>query len=53
MSVEFAVTVIAVAVGALLLDESLSLMQIVGAGVIIVGCSLVLGLVPGRRRAEA
>ena len=52
ISVEFAVTVIAVAVGALLLDESLSVMQIVGAGVIIVGCSLVLGLVPGRRRDE-
>ncbi len=51
ISVEFAVTVIAVAVGALLLNESLSAVQLVGAVVIIAGCCLVLGLVPGRRRA--
>ncbi len=49
ISVEFVVTVIAVGVGALILDEALSVVQLVGAAVIIVGCSLVLGLIPGRR----
>ena len=51
ISVEFAVTVIAVGVGALLLHEPLSLVQLVGAAVIITGCTLVLGLLPPRRVA--
>lgn len=45
ISVEFAVTVVAVLVGALHLGERLSLMQVAGAAVIIAGCALVLGLV--------
>lgn len=45
ISVEFAVTVVAVLVGALHLGEQLSLMQVVGAAVIVSGCALVLGLV--------
>jgi drug/metabolite transporter (DMT)-like permease len=44
------VTVIAVAVGALVLDEHLSIAQLVGGATIIVGCALVLGLLPTRRR---
>lgn len=44
ISVEFVVTVVAVLVGALVLDEPLSALQILGGGVIIVGCALVLGL---------
>jgi len=50
ISVEFLVTVVAVGIGALLLGERLSPAQLVGGAVIITGCSLVLGLVPGRRR---
>jgi drug/metabolite transporter (DMT)-like permease len=50
ISVEFAVTVVAVLIGALLLHEPLSLMQIAGAITIIAGCALVVGLVPGRKR---
>jgi drug/metabolite transporter (DMT)-like permease len=46
--VEFVVTAIAVGVGALLLHEPLSLVQLLGAAVIITGCSMVLGLVPRR-----
>jgi len=46
ISVEFAVTLVAVAVGALLLHEPLSPIQLVGAAVIITGCTLVLGLLP-------
>ncbi|GAA1745022.1 DMT family transporter [Luedemannella helvata] len=49
ISVEFVVTVIAVLVGALLLGEHLSVIQLVGGAVIVAGCALVLGLVPGRR----
>jgi drug/metabolite transporter (DMT)-like permease len=48
ISVEFLVTVIAVIVGALVLGERLSLVQLVGGGIIILGCMLVLGLIPGR-----
>lgn len=50
ISVEFAVTVVAVAIGALLLGEPLSLPQLAGGVVIILGCALVLGLIklPGR-----
>lgn len=50
ISVEFLVTVIAVAVGALVLDEHLSVAQLVGGVTIIIGCALVLGLVPTTRR---
>lgn len=50
ISVEFVVTVVAVLVGALHLKEQVSLMQVVGAAVIIAGCTLVLGLgVSGKR----
>ena len=47
ISVEFAVTVVAVTIGALWLHEPLSLVQLVGAVVIVTGCALVLGLLPG------
>ena len=50
ISVEFAVTVVAVLVGALLLREPLSPMQIGGAGTIILGCALVTGLIPSFAR---
>ncbi|MFD2264917.1 DMT family transporter [Lacibacterium aquatile] len=51
ISVEFAVTVVAVLVGAFWLGEELSLIQILGAATIIGGCMLVLGLMPLRSRA--
>lgn len=50
ISVEFVVTVVAVLVGALWLHEPLSLVQGLGALIILAGCALVLGLVPGMRR---
>lgn len=50
ISVEFVVTVVAVAAGTLLLGERLSALQMVGAAVIIAGCALVLGIWPGARR---
>lgn len=53
ISVEFAVTVIAVMAGAVLLGERLSVVQCVGAGTIILGCALVLGFVPGLGRHSA
>jgi drug/metabolite transporter (DMT)-like permease len=46
ISVEFLVTVIAVFVGAALLGERLSPLQLAGGAVIIGGCALVLGLIP-------
>ncbi|XUY28789.1 DMT family transporter [Agrobacterium sp. rho-8.1] len=49
ISVEFVVTVIAVIVGAVVLDEPLSQLQFIGAAIIILGCALVLGLYPKRR----
>ncbi|MGE7367956.1 DMT family transporter [Neorhizobium sp. NPDC001467] len=49
ISVEFAVTVVAVFIGAILLDEPLSTVQVVGAAIIILGCALVLGLFPRQR----
>lgn len=49
ISVEFVVTVVAVLVGALVLDELLSLPQLFGAGIIILGCALVLDLLPGKK----
>jgi drug/metabolite transporter (DMT)-like permease len=51
VSVEFGTTTVAVFVGAVVLAEPLTLMQLVGGGVIIAGCALVLGLLPLRRRA--
>ncbi|MBS7545847.1 DMT family transporter [Ancylobacter oerskovii] len=51
VSVEFAVTLVAVAVGAGLLGEPLSLPQIAGAATVVLGCALVLGLF-GRGRRE-
>jgi drug/metabolite transporter (DMT)-like permease len=52
ISVEFLVTVIAVVIGAVLLGEPLSVAQLVGGAVIIVGCALVLGLTTPRRRGQ-
>ncbi|ATN33753.1 EamA family transporter [Rhizobium sp. ACO-34A] len=52
ISVEFAVTVVAVLIGALVLGEQLTAMQLVGAAVIIAGCSLVLGLLPLKPKAQ-
>lgn len=49
ISVEFVVTVIAVLVGAVVLDEPLRPIQLVGAAIIIAGCALVLGLYPKSR----
>jgi drug/metabolite transporter (DMT)-like permease len=53
ISVEFLVTVVAVVVGAGLLGERLSAVQVIGGAVIIAGCALVLGLVPWRRAVVA
>lgn len=50
ISVEFAVTVVAVTAGTTILGERLSLVQMAGAAVIITGCALVLGIWPGARR---
>ncbi len=52
ISVEFLVTVVAVIVGTGLLGERLSFIQFAGAGTIVVGCILVLGLLPARVKAE-
>lgn len=46
ISVEFVVTVIAVLVGAVFLKEQLSMIQFVGAAVIITGCALMLSSRP-------
>lgn len=50
ISVEFAVTAVAVIVGALLLGESLSAVQLAGGFLIVSGCLTVLGLLPVQRR---
>ncbi|BAW23582.1 MULTISPECIES: DMT family transporter [Pseudomonas] len=50
ISVEFVVTLVAVLVGAVFLNEALSLLQAAGGLVILLGCMLVLGLLPGRVR---
>lgn len=50
LTVEFLVTFIAVLVGAGLLGESLSLIQIFGGVAIMVGCALVLNLIPMKKR---
>jgi drug/metabolite transporter (DMT)-like permease len=49
ISVEFLVTVVAVLVGALLLGEQLSAVQLTGGATVLAGCALVLGLLPARR----
>ncbi len=53
ISVEFAVTVVAVLVGAGVLGERLTTVQFAGAAVIIAGCAMVLGLLPLRLKAPA
>lgn len=53
ITVEFAVTVVAVSIGALVLHESLTFVQLAGALSIIGGCVMVLGLSPWQRRAIA
>jgi drug/metabolite transporter (DMT)-like permease len=53
ISVEFLVTVIAVLIGSTWLQERLSVVQLVGGVIIIAGCTLVLGLLPRRRRDAA
>ncbi|ANY87330.1 MULTISPECIES: DMT family transporter [Pseudomonas] len=50
ISVEFVVTLVAVLIGALFLGEALSLLQMVGGGVILLGCMLVLGVLPGHAK---
>jgi drug/metabolite transporter (DMT)-like permease len=50
ISVEFVVTLVAVLVGALFLGEALSALQALGGLVIMLGCMLVLGLLPGWRK---
>ncbi|MEA3536295.1 DMT family transporter [Rhizobium sp. CC-YZS058] len=49
ISVEFAVTIVAVFVGAVVLGEPLTGMQLAGAAIIVLGCLLVLDLLPGMR----
>lgn len=51
ISVEYVVTVIAVIIGASVLDEPISAMQLFGTAIILSGCALVLGLYPKRRDA--
>jgi drug/metabolite transporter (DMT)-like permease len=51
ISVEFVVPVVAVVIGWLALGERLTVPQLVGGTVIIVGCLLVAGLLPLRRRS--
>jgi drug/metabolite transporter (DMT)-like permease len=53
VSVEFCVTLVAVVIGAAFLGERLSVVQLLGAAVIIVGCTLVLDLIPSRRSGIA
>jgi len=46
ISVEFIVTIVAALVGVAFLGEELSLIQSLGAAIILLGCALVLGLIP-------
>ena len=46
ISVEFVVTIVAALVGVAFLGEQLSLVQSLGAAIILFGCALVLGLIP-------
>ena len=48
ISVEFAVTLVAVAIGSLLLGERLTTAQLIGGATISAGCALVLNIVPVR-----
>lgn len=48
ISVEFAVTVVAVSAGTFFLGERLSVLQMAGAAIIIFGCAMVLGFNPVR-----
>lgn len=52
ISVEFAVTLVAVLIGAFWLGEALSLIQLAGGAVIIIGCALVLDLFSGKAAAR-
>jgi drug/metabolite transporter (DMT)-like permease len=52
ISVEFVVTAIAVIVGSVALHERLTAIQLLGAGLIVGGCALVLDLMPRRAQAE-
>jgi drug/metabolite transporter (DMT)-like permease len=52
ISVEFLVTVAAVIIGTMVLGEKLSVLQFAGAGIIICGCAMVLGLLPPKRKAR-
>ncbi len=53
ITVEFAVTVVAVFVGTVFLGEPLTVFQFLGAAAIVIGCLLVLGLIPGFARLPA
>jgi drug/metabolite transporter (DMT)-like permease len=53
LTVEFLVTVIAVAIGAGFLGEHISAIQFVGVASILIGCALVLGLIPIKRPPAA
>ncbi len=53
LTVEFLVTVIAVAIGAGFLGEHISAIQFVGVASILIGCSLVLDLIPFNRLRPA
>lgn len=50
VSVEFAVTLVGIFSGAILLQEDISLLQIFGGLIILCGCALVLGLTPWDKR---
>ena len=53
ISVEFVVPLVAVVIGWIALGERLTLPQFVGGTVIVIGCLLVVGLLPVRRRRGA
>jgi len=50
VTVTFLMPVCAVFWGWLLLDETVSVMMLIGAGVILVGTALAIGLLPWRRQ---
>jgi drug/metabolite transporter (DMT)-like permease len=52
-SVEFLVTLVAVTVGTTVLHERLSIVQLIGGVAILLGCALVLGLLPPLRAQPA
>lgn len=53
ISVEFVVTLVAVSIGALFLGEALSPVQLAGGAIILLGCALLVGLLPRRLRRAA